>query len=97
MKRNNYKKTGIQYLIIIVLSLLFIADVSSAGNIEFTTWNKYSTRFVNAPEYKWKPIENAVKYRIGVASVHQEKAAWFETTETEFNFEKIWLSLPMGR
>lgn len=84
-------------LVIILLSMSILVNAEPANKIVFKGWNAYSTRFVNPPKYDWDPVPNVVKYRIGVASIYQKKAAWYETTGSEFDFSPIWATLPMGR
>lgn len=64
--------------------------------IKFNCWNKYSRRFVKPPQFSWEPVEDAVKYRIGIGGVSQRQATWFETNAASFDLSAIWDSLPFG-
>lgn len=65
--------------------------------IRFTSWNRHSRRFVQAPAFAWEPVEGAACYRIGVAAAIQREATWFETQAPAFDLASLWPQLPCGR
>lgn len=69
----------------------------SIDYIQLTGWNTYSTRFVEAPRFTWKPIPGAAKYRVGIAGSGQQRAVWFNVTEATFDLAPIWGTLPFGQ
>lgn len=64
------------------------------GEVPF--WNTFAKRFIYAPAFDFKPVENAVKYRYEVTSLPTSKNFTFEDKLPYAALSPIWAELPVG-
>ena len=59
-------------------------------------WNVYAKRFIYAPAFDFKRIENAVKYRFEITSLKDSSAWRFESKVPWAPLSPVWASVPAG-
>lgn len=65
------------------------------SRITLTSWNRHSTRCVDAPLWTWTPIDAAHSYRVQVARP-DDLAHGYTVIEPRFDMQPLWASLPCG-
>lgn len=65
------------------------------STITLTSWNRHSTRCVDAPLWTWEAIPAAHSYRVQVARP-DDVAYRYATIEPDFDMQPLWASLPCG-
>jgi hypothetical protein len=59
-------------------------------------WNAYAKRFIFAPAFDFKRIDNAVKYRYEIFSLSDSRTRHFESESPHAPLSPVWTSVPVG-
>ena len=59
-------------------------------------WNAYAKRFIYAPAFDFKRVENAVKYRYEILSLKDSSTYRFESKVPYAPLSPVWASVPVG-
>ncbi len=59
-------------------------------------WNYYSQRFIYAPAFDFKPVENAEEYRFDIMSIDRSATYSFEANKPYEPLTPVWVELPVG-
>ena len=59
-------------------------------------WNVYAKRFIYAPAFNFKQIENAVKYRFDILSLKDSSTNTFESDVPYAPLSPVWVKVPVG-
>lgn len=59
-------------------------------------WNEYSKRFIYAPAFDFKPIENAAKYLFDIVSIDSSTTYSCEANKPYKPLTPVWVDLPVG-
>jgi hypothetical protein len=65
-------------------------------NLVQTGWNTYSSRYVYAPVFSWKPIEGAKAYVIAFADANDQQASTVRLSTPHFDMSNVWTGLAAG-